>query len=274
MKIKHKKIDLSTKIVMGILNLSNNSFYDGGKYNTNKEILKQVEKMIVEGASIIDVGAQSSKPGSNGISESEELIKLTQCVKLIKTKFPNAILSIDTYRSNVAEKCINNGADIINDISAGELDKNMYQTIARLQVPYIIMHMKGSPLTMQDNPTYTNVIEEIFTYFEKKIKILKQIGINDIVIDPGFGFGKTNEHNYKILNNLSRLKKLNKPILIGASRKSMIFKVTDKKPEESLNGTTIINTMSLQKGVNILRVHDVKEAVECIKITNFTENNI
>ena len=274
MKIKHKKIDLSTKMVMGILNLSYNSFYDGGKYNSDKEIINQVEKMLLEGASIIDIGAQSSKPGSHEISESEELIKLTQCIKLIKTKFPNTILSIDTYRSHVAEQCINNGADIINDISAGELDKNMYQTIAKFQVPYIIMHMKGVPLTMQEHPTYTNVIKEIFTYFEKKIKKLKQIGINDIAIDPGFGFGKTTEDNYKILNNLKKLKELNKPILIGASRKSMIYNVIEKKSENSLNGTTIINTIALQNGANILRVHDVKEAIECIKITNFAQNNI
>ena len=274
MKIKHKKIDLSTKMVMGILNLSYNSFYDGGKYNSDKEIITQVEKMLLEGASIIDIGAQSSKPGSHEISESEELIKLTQCIKLIKTKFPNTILSIDTYRSHVAEQCINNGADIINDISAGELDENMYQTIAKLQVPYIIMHMKGVPLTMQEHPTYTNVIKEIFTYFEKKIKKLKQIGINDIAIDPGFGFGKTTEDNYKILNNLKKLKELNKPILIGASRKSMIYNVIEKKSENSLNGTTIINTIALQNGANILRVHDVKEAIECIKITNFAQNNI
>tara|TARA_B100000073_G_C23693519_1_gene557403 strand:- start:254 stop:1078 length:825 start_codon:yes stop_codon:yes gene_type:complete len=274
MKIKHKKIDLSTKMVMGILNLSYNSFYDGGKYNSDKEIINQVEKMLLEGASIIDIGAQSSKPGSHEISESEELIKLTQCIKLIKTKFPNTILSIDTYRSHVAEQCINNGADIINDISAGELDKNMYQTIAKFQVPYIIMHMKGVPLTMQGHPTYTNVIKEIFTYFEKKIKKLKQIGINDIAIDPGFGFGKTTEDNYKILNNLKKLKELNKPILIGASRKSMIYNVIEKKSENSLNGTTIINTIALQNGANILRVHDVKEAIECIKITNFAQNNI
>ena len=274
MKIKHKKIDLSTKMVMGILNLSYNSFYDGGKYNSDKEIITQVEKMLLEGASIIDIGAQSSKPGSHEISESEELIKLTQCIKLIKTKFPNTILSIDTYKSHVAEQCINNGADIINDISAGELDENMYQTIAKLQVPYIIMHMKGVPLTMQEHPTYTNVIKEIFTYFEKKIKKLKQIGINDIAIDPGFGFGKTTEDNYKILNNLKKFKELNKPILIGASRKSMIYNVIEKKSENSLNGTTIINTIALQNGANILRVHDVKEAIECIKITNFAQNNI
>ena len=274
MKIKHKKIDLSTKMVMGILNLSYNSFYDGGKYNSDKEIINQVEKMLLEGASIIDIGAQSSKPGSHEISESEELIKLTQCIKLIKTKFPNTILSIDTYRSHVAEQCINNGADIINDISAGELDKNMYQTIAKFQVPYIIMHMKGVPLTMQEHPTYTNVIKEIFTYFEKKIKKLKQIGINDIAIDPGFGFGKTTGDNYKILNNLKKLKELKKPILIGASRKSMIYNVIEKKSENSLNGTTIINTIALQNGANILRVHDVKEALECIKITNFAQNNI
>ena len=273
MKIKHKKIDLSTKMVMGILNLSYNSFYDGGKYNSDKEIINQVEKMLLEGASIIDIGAQSSKPGSHEISESEELIKLTQCIKLIKTKFPNTILSIDTYRSHVAEQCINNGADIINDISAGELDKNMYQTIAKFQVPYIIMHMKGVPLTMQEHPIYTNVIKEIFTYFEKKIKKLKQIGINDIAIDPGFGFGKTTGDNYKILNNLKKLKELNKPILIGASRKSMIYNVIEKKSENSLNGTTIINTIALQNGANILRVHDVKEAIESIKITTFAKNN-
>ena len=272
MHIKQKKIDLSTGIVMGILNLSSNSFYDGGKYNNIKKIIQHTERMIREGADIIDIGAQSSKPGSKEIKENQELQNLLFAIHEIKKRFPKIIISIDTYRSKVATECINNGADIINDISAGELDKNMFKTIAKLKVPYIIMHMQGYPNIMQKKPNYRDVVSDIINYFKIKIKKLRELGVMDIIIDPGFGFGKTIEHNYQILNNLKEFKKLNLPLMIGASRKSMIYNVLESTPEESLNGTVTINTMALQKGADIVRVHDVREAVESIKILNFAKS--
>ena len=271
MNNKQKKIDLSTRNVMGILNLSNDSFYDGGQYNNIEKILIQTKKMIDEGAHIIDVGAQSSRPGSDEISEREELSKIITTITEIKKHFPNILISIDTYRAKVAEQSINNGADIINDISAGDLDKNMFAVIAKYKVPYIIMHMLGIPKNMQENPTYNNIVEDLINYFQKQIKILNDLNIDNLIIDPGFGFGKTLDHNYEILNNLEKFKELGYPLLIGASRKSMIYNILLKNPSQSLNGTTIINTISLQKGVNILRVHDVKEAAECIKIINFAK---
>ena len=272
MKKKQKKIDLSTTMVMGILNLTDNSFYDGNKYNTKKKAIEQARKMIKEGASIIDLGAQSSKPGSEEISEEEEWNKLKDVLISIRKEFNDVLISIDTYRSEIAKKSINNGADIINDISAGDLDKNMFTIIAKHNIPYIIMHMQNTPQNMQKNPVYHNVVEDIVFYFEKKIKQLKKLGVSNIIVDPGFGFGKTLNHNYEILNNLDEFKSLNKPILIGTSRKSMIYNLLDCKPQSALNGTTVTNTLCLTKGANILRVHDVKEAVECIKITNFAKN--
>jgi dihydropteroate synthase len=266
---KKKKIDLLTSIVMGILNITDNSFYDGGQYNSEEKILSHTKKMLDEGASIIDLGAQSSKPDSEPISEKEETEKLVSTIHLLKQNFPEIIISIDTYRSKVAEKCINSGADIINDISAGEMDEEMFATIAKLKVPYIIMHMKGTPKMMQNNPKYNNVTEEVFSYLEKKVNKLKQLGVTDIIIDPGFGFGKTIEHNYDILNNLVEFTKFKLPILVGASRKSMIYKLLEKTPKKALNGTSIINTIALLNGANILRVHDVEEALECVKITTF-----
>lgn len=272
MKAKQNKIDLSTTIVMGILNLTDNSFYDGGRYKNEEKALIQCRKMTKEGALIIDIGAQSSKPGSNEITEEEEWKRIKPLLVAIKKEFPEILISIDTYKANIAEKSINNGADIINDISAGDLDKNMFSVIAKHKVPYIIMHMKGTPKNMQEKPIYKNVVKEIKDYFVNKIIQLKQLGIEEIIIDPGFGFGKTIEHNYEILNNLQELKKLNLPILIGVSRKSMIYNLLENTAEQSLNGTTVVNSISLTKGANILRVHDVKEAVECIKIINFAKN--
>ena len=272
MKEIQNKIDLSTTMVMGILNLTDNSFYDGNKYNTTKKAIEQARKMIEEGASIIDLGAQSSKPGSREISENEEWYKLKEVLITLRDEFKDILISIDTYRSEIAEKSINNGADIINDISAGDLDKKMFSVIAKYNVPYIIMHMQNSPKNMQKNPVYQNVVEDILSYFENKIKILKKLEIKNLIIDPGFGFGKTLNHNYEILNNLDKFKSLKVPILIGTSRKSMIYNLLECSPQSALNGTTVTNTLSLLKGANILRVHDVKEAVECIKITNFAKN--
>ena len=273
-KLKHKSAYFSTDntLVMGILNITEDSFFDGGKYKTEEEIISRCLKMLEEGATIIDIGAQSSRPGAQIINAEEELSKLLPIIKLLKNRFSDIIISIDTYWSKVAKQCINAGADIINDISAGDLDKEMADTIANLQVPYIIMHMQGSPSNMQKKPTYTNVTTEIISYFKQKIKHLHAKGIQDIIIDPGFGFGKTLAHNYQILNELEEFKQFGIPVLVGTSRKSMIYKLLGNNQEEALNGTSITNTIALQKGANILRVHDVKEAIECIKITTFAKN--
>ena len=258
--------DFSTPVVMGILNVTTDSFYDGGKYLSEREITKQIRKIDKEGAKIIDVGASSSRPGSIPVSEKIEIERLLPAIELIKKNSPNLKISIDTFRSSVARQCIKNGADMINDISAGEKDKKMFETIAELNVPYIMMHMKGNSLTMQKNPNYDNIVNEIFIYFEKKIKTLNSLGFNKIIIDPGFGFGKTLEHNYEILRNLSEFKKINLPILVGVSRKSMIYNLLEITADQALNGTSIINTIALNNGANLLRVHDVKEATQCIKI--------
>ena len=273
--LKSKSTYFSTEnaIVMGILNITEDSFFDGGKYTNEEAIINRCHKMLEEGAAIIDIGAQSSRPGAQVISAEQELSKLLPIIKLLKSRFSNLILSVDTYWAKVAEQCIKAGADIINDISAGELDEKMVGIIAELQVPYIIMHMKGNPSNMQENPTYKNVTTEIISYFQKKIKKLHTKGIKDIIIDPGFGFGKTLAHNYQLLNELEAFKQFGIPILVGTSRKSMIYKLLDNSPEQALNGTSITNTIALQKGATILRVHDVKEAIECIKITTFAKNN-
>ncbi len=260
-------------IVMGILNLTQDSFYDGGKYLEEKKIVTRCKKMLDEGASIIDIGAQSSRPGATQFSSKEELKILLPIIKLLKNTFNNITISIDTFWANTAKKCIHAGAHIINDISAGEIDKNMFSTIAKLNVPYIMMHMQGTPKNMQKEPFYKNVTKEIKSYFKNKIKILHKLKFHKIIIDPGFGFGKTIEHNYQLLNNLKSFKKLQSPILIGTSRKSMIYNILDTNAELALNGTSITNTIAIQNGANILRVHDVKEAIECIKITTFAKNN-
>jgi len=258
---------------MGILNVTEDSFFDGGYYLNEEQILARCEKMLEEGATIIDIGAQSSRPGATLIHADDELLKLLPIIKLLKTDIPQIIISIDTFWAKTASECIKAGAHIINDISAGEMDKNMFDTIAKLQVPYIIMHMKGTPQNMQDNPTYNNIMTEVISYFDKKITLLKAKGVKQVIIDPGFGFGKTLAHNYQILNNLEQLNKFKLPVLVGISRKSMIYKLLDTSAREALNGTSITNTIALQKGASILRVHDVKEAMECIKITTFAKNN-
>jgi len=265
----------STKnpIVMGILNVTKDSFFDGGLYINEEQIIVRCKEMLEEGASIIDIGAQSSRPGATLVQADDELLKLLPIIKLLKTEIPEIIISIDTFWAETANECIRAGAHIINDISAGEMDKNMFDTIAKLQVPYIIMHMKGTPQNMQNNPTYNNVVTEMISYFDEKIALLKTKGVEEIIIDPGFGFGKTLAHNYQLLNALDQFNQFELPVLIGTSRKSMIYKLLDTKPQEALNGTSVTNTMALQKGASILRVHDVKEAMECIKITTFAKNN-
>jgi len=265
----------STKnpIIMGILNVTEDSFFDGGLYLNEEQITARCKKMLEEGASIIDIGAQSSRPGATLIKADDELLKLLPIIKLLKTEISEIIISIDTFWAKTASACIRAGAHIINDISAGEMDKNMFDTIAKLQVPYIIMHMQSTPQNMQNNPTYNNVVAEVISYFDKKIALLKAKGVKEIIIDPGFGFGKTLAHNYQLLNALDQFNQFELPVLIGTSRKSMIYKLLDTSPQKALNGTSVTNTMALQKGASILRVHDVKEAMECIKITTFAKNN-
>jgi len=259
-------IDLSSPKVMGILNVTPNSFYDGGKLTDEKSVLRQVEKMQYEGGTFIDVGGYSSKPNAEFVSEDEELQRVIPIIKMIVKEFPNAILSIDTFRSRVAQQSIENGAAIVNDISAGTLDKNMMQSVAQLRVPYIMMHMKGSPQTMQSLAKYDDLIKEMLFYFSDKIATARSFGINDLIVDPGFGFAKTIEHNFELLSKLEVLQMLELPLLAGVSRKSMIYKTLQTDAEHALNGTTSLNTISLLKGAKILRVHDVKEAVECVKI--------
>lgn len=263
---KGKLIDLSSPKVMGILNVTPDSFYDGGVYKNDSEILNQVENMLNEGATFIDVGAYSSRPNANHVSEDEELKRILPIVNSLLKSFPDILLSIDTFRSEVAKQCIEAGACMINDISAGKLDNNMLQTIANLQVPYIMMHMRGTPQTMQKQTSYDNLVKDILFYFSERIEAAKVLGIIDIIIDPGFGFAKTLEQNYELLNKLELFKMIEKPLLAGISRKSMIYKKLNTSANEALNGTSVLNTVALQKGASILRVHDVKEALECIKL--------
>ena len=265
-KDKTNYIDFSTPVVMGILNITTDSFFDGGKFLTEVNIIEQAQKIEEEGAKIIDIGASSSRPGSTPVPEEIELERLLPTIKLIQKNTKNLKISIDTFRANVAEECIKNGAHIINDISAGEKDLKMFETIINLDVPYIMMHMQGDSKNMQVNPKYEDVNYDIISFFEQKIKYLNTKGFKKIIIDPGFGFGKTIEHNYEILKNLKKFRELNLPILAGLSRKSMIYNLLEISAEEALNGTSIANTISLLNGANILRVHDVKQAVECIRI--------
>ena len=261
-------VDLSSPKVMGILNITTDSFFDGGKYRNESEILNQVEKMLFEGATFIDVGAYSSKPGAKYISENIELKRIVPVIKLLTKNFPEIIISVDTFRSKVAKETINAGAAIINDISGGNMDEKMFETVAEFQVPYILMHMLGTPQNMQVNPVYTDVTQEIISFFAAQIFKLHQLKLNDIIIDVGFGFGKTVHHNFEILKNLSLFKSLDAPILAGISRKSMLYKTLDISAKEALNATTSANTIALLNGANMLRVHDVKEAIEAIKIVN------
>ncbi len=263
---KGSLIDLSSPKVMGILNITPDSFFDGGKYKNEKEILVQTEKMLNDGATFIDVGAYSSRPGAKHISEEEELQRIVPVIELLVKKFPEIIISVDSFRSRVVEETINAGAAIINDISGGVMDVKMFETVAKLQVPYIMMHMQGTPKNMQQNPAYTDIVKEITSFFAAQIFKLRELKVNDVIIDVGFGFGKTLGHNYELLQKLSLFKHLNVPVLTGVSRKSMLYKLLDITPQEALNATTVANTIALLNGTNILRVHDVKEAVEAVKI--------
>ena len=251
---------------MGILNITPDSFYDGGLYKDDSEILKQVENMLNEGATFIDVGAYSSRPNADHVSEDEELKRIIPIVDLVLKEFPETLLSIDTFRSTIAKQCIEAGACMINDISAGKLDAGMLQTIADLHVPYIMMHMRGTPQTMQQQTNYDNLVKDIIYYFSKRISAARDLGITDLIIDPGFGFAKTLEQNFELLNKLELFKMIEKPLLVGVSRKSMIYKTLETTATNALNGTSVLNTIALQKGASILRVHDVKEAMECVKL--------
>ena len=263
-----KLVDVSLPKVMGILNVTPNSFYDGGKYSDEKSILDKVEKMLSEGATFVDVGAYSSKPSAEFVSEQDEISRLLPVLRLILQHFPKILISVDTFRANVAKNAIQNGACIINDISAGGLDNKMMATVAELRVPYVMMHMKGTPQTMQSLAQYENITREMLHYFSEKVALARSYGISDLIIDPGFGFAKTVEQNFELLNNLELFQMLDVPLLVGVSRKSMIYKTLDTKSDFALNGTTVLHTVALQKGANILRVHDVKEAVEAIKLVS------
>jgi len=261
-------IDLSIPKVMGILNITPDSFYDGGKYKNESEILIQTKKMLSDGATFIDIGAYSSRPGAKHISEEEELQRIIPVVKLLIEKIPGILISVDTFRSKVAKETIDIGAALINDISGGKMDENMFKTIAELQVPYILMHMQGTPQNMQKNPSYENVTKDLISFFAAQIFELRQLQVKDVIIDVGFGFGKTLVHNYQLLKDLALFKSLDTPVLAGISRKSMLYKPLNSSAQEALNATTSANTIALLNGANILRVHDVKEAVEATKIVN------
>lgn len=264
-----KIIDFSSPLVMGILNVTPNSFYDGGRYFNFKDAISHASQMIEDGASIIDIGACSTRPGAKDISPSEEIERLMPVVSRIKNDFPETIVSIDTYRSGVAERIVGETGDcIINDISGGTLDSNMFSTVAKLHVPYVLMHIQGTPQDMQNNPVYNNVTKEVILKLSEGVYKLSDLGVNDIIIDPGFGFGKTLDHNYELFRQLESFRFFELPLLIGISRKSMIYKLLGNEPENSLPGTIVLNTIALEKGADILRVHDVKPAVDAVKIFN------
>jgi dihydropteroate synthase len=260
-------VDLSSPKVMGILNITPDSFFDGGYYSNEVAIISQVSKMLKEGATFIDIGAYSSRPGAQHISEEEELQRILPVIDLLIKEFPEILISVDTFRSSVAKKTIAHGAVIINDISGGNMDPLMFKTVAELQVPYILMHMLGTPQNMQQHPTYKNIITEIIQFFSHQIHALRQLHVNDIIVDVGFGFGKTIPHNFELLKNLALFQSLEVPVLAGMSRKSMLYKSLEITPQEALNATTAANTIALLNGASILRVHDVKEATEAIRVT-------
>lgn len=264
--VKGQLLDLSQPKVMGILNLTPDSFYDGGNYLGAEHFLFQTEKMLNEGAMFIDVGAFSSRPNGTWISEEEEWQRLEKPLELLLQKFPELILSIDTFRSKIAHQAIDYGVSMVNDISAGHLDEAMLPLIAQIQVPYIMMHMRGTPQTMSQLTDYDNLIKEVLCYFSERIHYARTLGINDLIIDPGFGFAKTLEQNFTLLRELEHFQSLQVPILVGVSRKSMIYKTLESSAAEALNGTTALNMVALTKGASILRVHDVKEAMECVKL--------
>ena len=265
--VKGRLLDLATPQVMGILNVTPDSFYSGSRMQTEEDIAARARQILDEGASIIDIGAYSSRPNAEHISAEEEMRRLRTGLEILNRNHPEAIISVDTFRADVAEWCVKEyGVAIINDIAAGEMDSEMFETVARLGVPYIMMHMQGTPQSMQAEPHYDNLLKEIFMYFAKKIQQLRDLGVKDIVLDPGFGFGKTLEHNYELMAHLEEFKVFELPLLVGISRKSMIYRLFGSTPQEALNGTTVLDTIALMKGADIIRVHDVREAVEAVKM--------
>ncbi|WP_200800558.1 dihydropteroate synthase [Bacteroides bouchesdurhonensis] len=266
-------LDLATPQVMGILNVTPDSFYSGSRMQTEEEITARARQIIDEGASIIDIGAYSSRSKAEHISAEEEMRRLRTGLEIINRIYPDAIISVDTFRADVAEQCVKEfGVAIVNDISAGELDERMFETVARLGVPYVMMHMQGTPQNMQKEPHYENLIKDVFMYFARKVQQLRDLGMKDIILDPGFGFGKTLEHNYELMAHLEEFRIFELPLLVGISRKSMIYKLLGGTPQDSLNGTTVLDTVALMKGANILRVHDVREAVETVRIVGKLKN--
>lgn len=267
-------MDFSTPRVMGILNLTPDSFYAGSRVQTEETIARRAEQIVVEGGAMIDVGAYSSRPGAADVSVAEEMERLRRGLAVVRRTVPDAVLSVDTFRADVARMCVEEyGVAVINDISAGEMDADMFRTVARLNVPYVMMHMQGTPQNMQQGPRYDNLLREVFLYFARKVQQLRDLGVKDIILDPGFGFGKTLEHNYRLLAHLEEFRVFGLPLLVGVSRKSMIFRLLDITPQESLNGTTVLDTLCLMKGADILRVHDVKEAVETVRIVQEVQVN-
>lgn len=265
-----KLIDLSRPHVMGILNVTPDSFYDGGKHSgSDQQILAQVEKMLLEGATIVDIGGYSSRPGAANIAVEEEKLRVIATISLVAKHFPEDNLSVDTFRAEVAEEALQAGARMINDISGGELDDQMFNVVARYRVPYVLMHMRGTPQSMKQLTDYDNIVVDILDYFQRKVAELRSRGVIDIIVDPGFGFAKTIDQNYVLLRNLSAYQALGVPVLAGLSRKSMIYKRLNVSAEEALNGTTVLNTAALLQGASLLRVHDVKEAMEAIKLTQY-----
>ena len=273
--VNGKLIDLAEPKVMGILNVTPDSFYSGSRKQTEEDIRNRVKQIIDEGGQMIDIGAYSSRSGADDVSTQEEMARLRHGMKIVNEMAPDMPVSVDTFRADVAKMCVEElGVGIINDISGGELDKRMFETVAKLGVPYILMHMKGTPQTMQQAPHYDDLMKEIMLYFAEKIQKLRDLGQKDIILDPGYGFAKTIEHNYELLGHQEMLHVFELPLLVGISRKSMIFRLLGSSPEESLNGTSVLNTIALQKGASILRVHDVKECVEVVKIVKMMENNL
>ena len=266
------QLELTRPLIMGIINVTPDSFFDGGKYNSTETALAHALEMVNEGAKIIDIGAVSTRPGAERISAEVEWGRLEKIIPLLKEKLPQTIFSVDTYHSVIAKKAVDAGVHFVNDISGGTMDDKMFGTIAELNVPYVLMHIQGTPETMQENPTYGNVVDEVKFYFERNIEKLNALGVKNIILDPGFGFGKTVEHNYQLLNALDEFVKIGFPVLAGLSRKSMVTRFFGVGKNETLNGTTILNTIALQKGAKILRVHDVKEAVECIRIHSYLDS--
>lgn len=266
LKLKGKIVDLTHPIVMGILNITPDSFYDGGKYHSQTQILRHVEKMLSEGATIIDIGGYSSRPQAEDIAEKEERKRILFAIHTILKAFPDTLISVDTFRAAIAETAILEGACLINDISGGAIDEKMFETIAHLQVPYILTHTRGTPQTMADLTDYENIVADLFTYFHQKVAALRKLGVEDIIVDLGFGFAKTREQNFLLLKKLAIFRLLNLPLLVGISRKSMIWKTLAITPDEALNGTTALHALALANGASILRVHDVKEAMQTIKL--------